>query len=504
MKHLSILLVFLTFIAITAKAQTSDVTYLPGLGESSTVWSNMSNELLQQYNYNEQLSSYNDAVAIQTAANNLYISYGDVVIAHSKGGLVAREYLRQHSPTNFKALITVGTPNKGAPIVTNALNGNAANVIGDWVHDLAIGPLVSLQTVTPWYIDIAAYFGLLKLTGATTNTLQGFIDAHYANNAGVTDMEPSSTFMNTLNSNPDNTLPPARYAIYGAEQIHTAWHLLGSVVAGPGSVENKAGINAHNYLESFYGAVAYYAGGQKVIYYWLMKRAKENYDIFNFLHYRKKYFLWRAIAEAWQIGYDSLHFKQQRQWSTYVTGARDFNSSTPYREDGILSQDTQAPAFFNTADLVNRRLIAKKVNHIEETAHPNVKEKLSQIFQNPDVNIGDAEVPDDSPLSINIFGNPYTYSGQIAAFNTYVANAEGPVSYQWYFRNDTGSPWVSSGGNTSSYQHIFYTPSGQTKNAAVKVEITSAGDTASEIYPITVLTCQNMANGVNLFLPPCN
>jgi hypothetical protein len=73
---------------------------------------------------------------------------------------------------------------------------------------------------------------------------------------------------------------------------------------------------------------------------------------------------------------------------------------TAYSEDGILSAETQAPPFIAKNDGINRRLEARNANHLEETAHPNVRERLSEIFGNSDVDIplndgGDGGGPGD-------------------------------------------------------------------------------------------------------------
>lgn len=506
MKTLIFTFIFVSGLTATVMAQTDDVTFLPGLGENATVWSGMSNELLQQYNYDERLADYNDEVSISAAADALFISSGAVVIAHSQGGLVAREYLRQSNPNHFKALITVGTPNTGAPIAANALNGNVTNVLLSWVNDLLFGPAVLLyEQLIPVPFDALLYLTQKKLLGEGADALQGYINNTYGSNPSVTDMIPGSNFLTTLNSNPDNTLPSARYAIYGAEGFPTPWHLLGSLYSGPGQVESLQGVKIYYDLLSTYANAVNTANRIARFYDRLADRAFYNGNFDKFWDYIEEKYSWYRIAAAFRVGYDSLLYWHQFSWSFYVTGtgATDFNPNTAPREDGILPVSTQAPDFFNTQDNINRRLVARTVNHIEETAHFNVRENISQIFQNYDVN-----VDDNLSLGVSISGMPYTNDGETLTFSANVSNAEGSVSYQWYYRQESWSSWIADGTNSSSYTHTFQSaPGGEDAHSAVKVEITSAGETAIDIHEVTVYgDCQSGGSnqvGTNAISPGC-
>ncbi|HLR76947.1 MAG TPA: hypothetical protein VK106_04755 [Balneolaceae bacterium] len=513
-------------IAGLAAAQTDDsvfepvipapgVTFMPGLGENATVWNGMSSTLLQTYSYNESFQDYNDAVAISAAADALYIPPGEVILAHSQGGLVAREYIRDHGAGYFNALITVGTPHTGAPIISNVLNGNVVSVLFTWIRDLYLGPWIAYRSGEPLYVDLLAHFTAKGVIGSGMDALQGYIHTTYGGNTSVTDMIPGSNFLTTLNSKPDNTLPAARYAIFGAEQFHTPWHLLGSLASGPGKVEDKAGIIVHNVLESIYGAATAYASFQKAAYYYRMRRAKANWEILDYLKYKEEYFKWSRIAAAYRVGYDSLHYKQQLQWSKYVTGSLVGN--TWYAEDGILPAFTKAPAFFDTPDNINRRLPARKVNHIEETAHPNVKERLSQIFQNYDVDIPDGTIddppppPGPAPLSVNITGFSHAKDGQTLLFSANVSNAEGSVSYQWSYRKEGWSGFVLDGSNSSSYSHTFHTTYGENTHTSIRIEIHNSGETAIDILKVAVQGCEDGLSGGGggigtntIALPPCD
>lgn len=97
----------------------------------------------------------------------------------------------------------------------------------------------------------------------------------------------------------------------------------------------------------------------------------------------------------------------------------------------------------------------------------------------------------DLPLSVQVSGPHGVSDGQTAYFSASVSNAEGSVNYQWYYRQETYSSWIADGNNSSTYTHTFRSASGgETAHSAVKVEVTSAGEAASDIHSVDVYGCQ--------------
>lgn len=95
------------------------------------------------------------------------------------------------------------------------------------------------------------------------------------------------------------------------------------------------------------------------------------------------------------------------------------------------------------------------------------------------------------PLDVIINGVPYANDGQTLSFSANVSNADGSVSYQWYYRRETYSPWTSAG-TGSTFQHTFYSaPGGGTAHSGVKLEVTSPGETATDVLSVDVYGCQN-------------
>lgn len=89
-------------------------------------------------------------------------------------------------------------------------------------------------------------------------------------------------------------------------------------------------------------------------------------------------------------------------------------------------------------------------------------------------------------LDVSVTGNTHVEVGQTGYYSSNVTHADGSVSYQWYFRPKPNYFWQPDG-TSPNYQHTFTHPvSGGSNQAAVKVVVTSAGETATDIQQVTV------------------
>lgn len=115
----------------------------------------------------------------------------------------------------------------------------------------------------------------------------------------------------------------------------------------------------------------------------------------------------------------------------------------------------------------------------------------------------DAIAVADKPLSVLVSGPGTLGSGQSGYFNALVSDEEGSVSYQWYYRISPTGTWYS-GGTSSLYQHTFYNSGSTTMEAALKIEISSAGENASDIKTVYVTPeCEeSFSGGRSMLLPP--
>jgi hypothetical protein len=229
-----------------AKAPASCTTTVTHLGGSQNV--------VFQHGLEGSSCSWNDSTYSMTAALNGALSFGTeivptitstealatqtsslvsqlqttggshyVLIGHSQGGLISRsaaQYFQSNSPSTVSGVITVDTPNMGAPLIENGIGaasqlGNYLNFIVDDI-DSAIycydefgdyGPYCTVGCGDP--NGGALLCGLLLAGTGDDNIINDAIDAAgiYVLNTAIPatiDLEPGSAFLNTLNSYPEN------------------------------------------------------------------------------------------------------------------------------------------------------------------------------------------------------------------------------------------------------------------------------------------------------------
>lgn len=216
-----------------------------------------------------------------------------------------------------------------------------------------------------------------------------------------------------------------------------------------------------------------------------------------------------AVAREWGRGFASLVYHQQRDWDQQIIGVnyyRDGDKIYKDANDGLLSAATQAPSFFSKSDNIERRVRADGANHLEETTHPNVRERLSEVFRNKEVNVPEKNAGGNA-LKVQINGPIYANDGQKITFSAKISNAKGSVRYQWYHRQEPYSNWVAKGGNSPDYAHTFHSgPGGETAHSAIKLKVSSAGEVATDVHSVDVYGCDNSARGLvdtNVIIP-CN
>jgi hypothetical protein len=495
MKRLFLFTLCSLIFVINGYSQSDQVSFIHGLNDNASVWNYMANQLSDEFDFAKEDVNYNSEAAVSNSASNASISSGTVAIGHSLGGLMAREYLRQNGTGSMNALITVGTPHKGAPVAESVQNGEVADMIYTWISDLAAGPAISLGSLVARDFARAVLSEFNYSGNAEGTPIDIALENMFGNVASVDNMKPNSSFLSTLNNSPNNTLPSARYTIFGVEDNYEYVRIAESFrnkSNGDNPRESEVFLRYHHAATSFYFVATAYYSYLASEYFYKYSQSDPSDPLYTSYYDKAVFFL--SIAREWARGFASLADHQQRDWDQKIIGVNYYTDNGEIvakdANDGLLNARTQAPSFFNASDNIERRLRADGANHLEETTHPSVKERLSEVFQNSDVNIPEAGTG-DQPLSVSISGVPYVNDGQSATFSANVSDAEGPVSYQWYFRQESYVSWTAVG-TGSTYSRTFYSaPGGETAHSAVKVEVTSAGETASDIHSVDVYGCQS-------------
>ncbi|NGP89016.1 esterase/lipase family protein [Fodinibius halophilus] len=506
MKRLFIFIIFSFMFVAIGYGQSDQVSFIHGLGDDSSVWNTMANELDNEFDFVRDNVSYNSSSAISNSASSVYFPSNGVTVGHSLGGLVAREYLRQKSNSAMKALITVGTPHKGAPVAETAQNGKVGQIVSDWIADMAAGPAISLGSLGGRQFAKQLLGKIDYSANAAGTRINRRLEGMFGNVASVNNMKPNSSFLTTLNNVPNNTLPSARYAIFGAEDNFEYVRIAESFRNknnDKNPVESGVFLRIHHGIASFYFVATSYYAYLSAKYFYKYNQSDPSDPFYNSYYNRAVFYL--SVAREWARGFASLVYYQQRDWDKKIIGVNYYSHNGEVfkdANDGLLPAKTQAPSFFDTPDEIDRRLPAIGANHVEETAHPSVRQRLEQVFQNSDVNIPEEGAND--PLGVAVNGPPYINDGQTAYFYSDVSNAEGSVSYQWYYRQEPYSSWIA-GGTGISFEHTFYSaPGGETAHSAVKVEVSSAGETAADIHSVDVYGCEGTGSnsvGANIIIP---
>ena len=434
--YLSILSLFI--ITSYSNAQSNqNVTFVPGLGDTEAVWDIMSNQLGEDFIFNRQDVSYDDALPISTAVNGISFPANSVTVAHSLGGLISREYLNENASSDMKSLVTIGTPHVGAPVADVIQSNTLKDLSGRWFDRLVAGPQAT--------VDVIVYTTAVELGAPPVNvnlfrqlnrnfvlfTLQQFgldptsaggalainINEIYGDIASVDDMRPGSLFLNQLNSTPENTLPNSRYAIFGAEGFYGYVRLLESFSRkeqGGDPVENG------NLIDDYRAASGYWFFGAAVHAYlgaYYQYRAIDvgigHPDFFKFENYSALHFY---AAREWYLGHLNLALLMPIEWRANITQSLEIPESfssfleifdSAEADDALLNQSTQAPAFFDTfGDNIDRMLPAIGANHVEETAHPSVRQRLIEIFNNENITPVDDGSGGGDPIDPPPFPDP--------------------------------------------------------------------------------------------------
>src|SRR5690349_17306113 len=107
-----------TGVASHSSIAQTPVGFLPGLTETSGVWAASGPALAASFNISPFYPSLDTSnQPIENQASSLGSLAGSTfLIGHSAGGNVAR-YYAQHAAQPIAGIITLGTPNFGAPIV---------------------------------------------------------------------------------------------------------------------------------------------------------------------------------------------------------------------------------------------------------------------------------------------------------------------------------------------------------------------------------------------------
>lgn len=231
--------------AASARPATKDVNvyWIHGLYEDALFWKDFCEEITPDNGICLEYDSDHPGGAAGIAAElNRLISDDKeaVLIGHSAGGLIARSIMNMNS--NVTAVITVGTPNKGAGIVASVRSEGYMSIVNQILNktnsalDNAESALNEAQQFLflQWsevirnFINEAAYVRVLNkmIDDFDRSTISKWVDENY-NSPLFYDMDSNSNYLRTINS---YTLQSGQklYCIDGQEDKGQLYRLLGT------------------------------------------------------------------------------------------------------------------------------------------------------------------------------------------------------------------------------------------------------------------------------------
>lgn len=205
----------------TAQAQQkTDVVLIPGFLETPNDWSFMASVLNNTAAYNalsDPAIISTQSIAAQAAELNNFIGQRSPLNAistgHSQGGLVARWASRDQT---VLGILTVGSPNAGAPIARQlptvfSYLGTLADdgsVIAADIADLEFSTDIGLSIIWDDWLGIIS-----AAPGAASLAFENYINEFFARQPNIQELQPTSTTVLSLVSNPGLERAASRQAI---------------------------------------------------------------------------------------------------------------------------------------------------------------------------------------------------------------------------------------------------------------------------------------------------
>jgi pimeloyl-ACP methyl ester carboxylesterase len=185
-------------------AQDRPVVFVHGFGSSGETWTGAAGRLQSTLAIQPATPSLNATALYETQADDLQWQVGGfgadtIAVGHSNGGLIARQWNRQHP---LAGVITVGTPHAGAPLVRNL----SAYAGFNWALVWSVNDVFRLfgQGCCDWHWILSAYSTIWQLAADMAASSLPEIASAVAVNAAfpvTPEMAPGSGFLASMNSN---------------------------------------------------------------------------------------------------------------------------------------------------------------------------------------------------------------------------------------------------------------------------------------------------------------
>ena len=212
----------LSYVSLNAQKK---VYWIHGYNDNHEVWQRYRSILTDSSHRGAEIDWYaSDSLTVSAQDVASTISSPAILIGHSAGGLVARKAVEYNS--RIRAIITAGSPNKGAGIVSSVKNKSYRNIIGEAslkIQSCVSSSLAALASIIFPATSISSVIEPLRIlvlsmidigVNCWISQKLNDIEDDYTSDPSFQDMDPKGPFITGLNDNP-NTVPIV--SIYGAE-----------------------------------------------------------------------------------------------------------------------------------------------------------------------------------------------------------------------------------------------------------------------------------------------
>lgn len=189
-------------LAPPVSAQERSVVFVHGFMSDGGTWAGAAARLAQRLEIAPATPTLSSRSLYESQASELQAQLGHlpsnvVAVGHSNGGLVSRQWSRQHG---VSAIVTVGTPHRGAPLVSNlyhyaGFNNALLSSFNDVYRLFAYG-------CCSWQWILSTYTGVWQAVASAAVTSVPRIASAVALNGTVPvsfEMQPGSGFLNDIN-----------------------------------------------------------------------------------------------------------------------------------------------------------------------------------------------------------------------------------------------------------------------------------------------------------------
>lgn len=381
------------------------VYWVHGLNDNASTWNTYKSALIERENQGYSIKWYSSS-SLERAAGQLnsWINYEvkpsdeAIVFGHSAGGLVARQAAQSNN--KIRAIITAGTPNNGAGIVTSLRDKSFNNVAAKAISKVETNLVIGTNAIGSLFPGIGNAIAV-AISGASG--LAAEVGKALADNAidkekndystvAANDMNPDLTknnFLNKLNS-ATPTIPIIN--LYGNEDDNRLVRIAGTALH---KEENDSQANTSDQCFdqtafSYYnGAIAtcitfeslHYAAGTAtaaigfwIPYYWASSAL--NFTAAG-LWTSARRFIQYDIHNEWDSIIGATHTERIEKWHKFLW-KRWCNVSyvTVYENsDGFIPNKSSIMAGENVQNIE-----IPGVNHLEMNSHPLMRQRLDNIL----------------------------------------------------------------------------------------------------------------------------